>query len=103
MLAGLASGESDAAVAFIRRYQRRVYGLAMTILSDSSAAEDVAQETFARGVRWLKAERLNFPRRETIVEAFRGFESEIVPLWGRTPFNNYLFVFKRASSGMTNE
>jgi SAM-dependent methyltransferase len=62
-----------------------------------------AQETFARGVRWLKAERLNFPRRETIVEAFRGFDSEIIPLWGRTPFNNYLFVFKRASSGMTNE
>ena len=62
-----------------------------------------AQETFARGVRWLKAKRLNFPRRETIVGAFSGFESEIFPLWGRTPFNNYLFVFKRASSGMTNE
>ena len=62
-----------------------------------------AQEAFARAVRWLQADRLNFPRRETIVDAFRGFESEIVPLWGRTPFNNYLFVFRRASSGMTNE
>jgi hypothetical protein len=61
-----------------------------------------AQETFARTVRWLQAERLNFPRRATIVGAFDGFESEIVPLWGRTPFNNYLFVFRRASSGMTN-
>ena len=60
-----------------------------------------AQETFARAVRWLKAERLNFPRRETIAGAFEGFDSEIVPLWGRTPFNNYLFVFRRASSGMT--
>jgi SAM-dependent methyltransferase len=60
-----------------------------------------AQETFARGLRWLKAERLNFPRRETIVGAFNGFESEVAPLWGRTPFNNYLFVFKRPSSGMT--
>ena len=60
-----------------------------------------AQETFARAVRWLQAERLNFPRRETIVDAFEGFESEIVPLWGRMPFNNYLFVFRRASSGMT--
>src|SRR5207247_1751167 len=56
------------------------------------------QETFARAVRWLKADRLNFPRRETIVEAFPGFESEVSPLRGRTPFNNYLFVFKRASS-----
>ena len=51
LLAGLASGESDAAVAFIRRFQRRVYGLAMTVLSDSAAAEDVAQETFARAWR----------------------------------------------------
>ena len=62
-----------------------------------------AQETFARAVRWLQAERLNFPRRETIADAFPGFESEIVPLWGRMPFNNYLFVFRRASSGMTKE
>jgi trans-aconitate methyltransferase len=60
-----------------------------------------AQETFARAVRWLQAERLNFPRRETIVDAFEGFESEIIPLWGGMPFNNYLFVFRRASSGMT--
>src|SRR5260221_5456768 len=47
LLAGLASGESDASVAFIRRFQRRVFGLAMTILNDPAAAEDVAQETFA--------------------------------------------------------
>jgi len=60
-----------------------------------------AQETFARAIRWLKAERLNFPRRETIVDAFAGFDAEIVPLWGRTPFNNYLFVFRRSSPGMT--
>ena len=31
----------------------------------------------------------------TIVEAFPGFEREVVPLWGRTPFNNYLFVFRK--------
>jgi len=60
-----------------------------------------AQETFARVIRWLKAERLNFPTRETIVAAFAGFDAEIVPLWGRTPFNNYLFVFSRSSAGMT--
>ena len=60
-------------------------------------------EMFARLVRWLKAERLNFPMRNTIVAPFRerGFDEEIVPLWGRTPFNNYLFVFRRAESGTT--
>lgn len=64
-----------------------------------------AQETLARAIRWLKAERLNFPTRERIEEPFmrRGFEREIIPLWGRTPFNNYLFVFRRPASGMTKE
>jgi RNA polymerase sigma factor (sigma-70 family) len=51
LLAGLASGEPDAAVAFVRRFQRRIYGLAMTILNDAAASEDVAQETFARAWR----------------------------------------------------
>lgn len=63
-----------------------------------------AQETFSRLIRWLKAERLNFPERETIVAPFRetGFAVEVVPLWGRTPFNNYLFVFSRPASGTTS-
>jgi hypothetical protein len=54
-----------------------------------------AQEAFARAVGWLNAERLHFPTRETITAPFEGFASEVVPLWGRTPFNNYLFVFRR--------
>lgn len=48
LLAGLAAGDPEAALSFVRRYQRRVFGLARTILSDPSAAEDVAQETFLR-------------------------------------------------------
>ena len=61
------------------------------------------QESFSRSVRWLKAERLSFPSREMIVDTMtrHGFESEVVPMWGRTPFNNYLFVFRRPSSGIT--
>jgi SAM-dependent methyltransferase len=63
-----------------------------------------AQETFSRAIRWLKAERLNFPTREQILQPFRerGFEIEVCPLWGRTPFNNYLFVCKRSGAGTTN-
>jgi SAM-dependent methyltransferase len=52
-------------------------------------------EVFARITRWLKAERINFPTRERIVAAFDGFEREVVPMWGSTPFNNYLFVFRK--------
>jgi RNA polymerase sigma factor (sigma-70 family) len=51
LLAGLATGDPDAAAGFVRRFQGRVYGLAMTILGDSAAAEDVAQETFVRAWR----------------------------------------------------
>jgi SAM-dependent methyltransferase len=62
-----------------------------------------AAELFARGVRWLKAGKLNFPTRESIVAPFReqGFEVEVSSLWGGTPFNNYLFMFRRPMSGTT--
>jgi 2-polyprenyl-3-methyl-5-hydroxy-6-metoxy-1,4-benzoquinol methylase len=50
-------------------------------------------ESFARLIFWLKAERLNFPKRETL--HVPGFANELRPLWGRTPFNNYLFVARR--------
>ncbi len=48
LLAGMASGDREATTAFIRRYQSRVFGLALTILSDRGAAEEVAQEAFVR-------------------------------------------------------
>ena len=51
LLAGLASGDPDDAAAFVRRFQRRVYGLALTILRDADLADDVAQETFVRAWR----------------------------------------------------
>ena len=62
-------------------------------------------EAFARGIRWLRAERLDFPTRESIAAIFPAerFTREVRPLWGHTPFNNYLFVFRRSSEGMTNE
>jgi RNA polymerase sigma factor (sigma-70 family) len=51
LLAGLAAGQKDAAAAFVRRYQARVYGLVITIVRDPGTAEDVAQETFVRAWR----------------------------------------------------
>ena len=49
----------------------------------------------ARTMRWMKAERLEFPTRDQILAPFAGFEAEVRPLWGRMPYNNYLFVFRR--------
>jgi RNA polymerase sigma-70 factor (ECF subfamily) len=51
LLAGFATGDSDAAAAFIRRFQRRVFGLARSIVGDGALAEDIAQEAFVRAWR----------------------------------------------------
>jgi RNA polymerase sigma-70 factor (ECF subfamily) len=51
LLAALALGEPGAAAVFVRRFQRRVYGLAVTITGDRSLAEDVAQTAFERAWR----------------------------------------------------
>src|ERR1700691_6239943 len=44
LLAGMAMGDQAAAVAFVRRYQRRVFGLAFSMTGDASVDEEVAQE-----------------------------------------------------------
>jgi RNA polymerase sigma-70 factor (ECF subfamily) len=43
-------GQSDPAgsAAFIRRFERRIFGLALTIVGDSRVAEDVAQESLLK-------------------------------------------------------
>jgi RNA polymerase sigma-70 factor (ECF subfamily) len=48
LLAGIATGDAASARTFVRRYQQRVFGLALTILHDRHGAEDVAQEAFVR-------------------------------------------------------
>lgn len=51
LLAAVALDERDAAAVFVRRFQRRVYGLAITITGDASLADDIAQVTFERAWR----------------------------------------------------
>ncbi len=48
LLAGVAAGDERAAVALVRRYQKRVFGLALSIVSDAGTAEEVAQEAMLR-------------------------------------------------------
>jgi RNA polymerase sigma factor (sigma-70 family) len=64
LMAGMAAGDADAASAFVERFQRRVYGLAITILGDARAAEDVAQEALLRA--WRHAAVYD-PRRGSVV------------------------------------
>ncbi len=64
LVAGMAAGDADAASAFVERFQRRVFGLATTILGDAKAAEDVAQEALLRA--WRHA-AIYDPRRGSVV------------------------------------
>ncbi|HEV2311351.1 MAG TPA: sigma-70 family RNA polymerase sigma factor [Acidimicrobiia bacterium] len=63
LVAGMASGDADAASAFVERFQRRVYGLAYTIVGDARGAEDVAQEALLRA--WRHADVFD-PRRGSV-------------------------------------
>ena len=64
LVAGLAAGDRDAASAFVQRFERRVFGLARTIVSDDRAAEDIAQEAFLKA--WRHAATYD-PRRGSVV------------------------------------
>ncbi|MEO8045085.1 MAG: class I SAM-dependent methyltransferase [Spartobacteria bacterium] len=54
-------------------------------------------ERFAQGTTWNMKATLHFPTREEIFSPFaeNQFSRTVRPLWGRTPFNNHLFIFRR--------
>lgn len=51
LLGAIAVGDERACLTFVRRYQGRLFGLALAIVRDPSIAEEVAQEAFVRVVR----------------------------------------------------
>jgi len=51
LLSGMAVGDEQAGLVFVRRYQHRLFGLAVGIVGDASLAEDIAQEAFIRILR----------------------------------------------------
>lgn len=51
LVAGLALADTDAATEFVRRFQSRVYGMAVAVTRERTLADDVAQEAFVRAWR----------------------------------------------------
>lgn len=51
LLAGYRSGDEELTVAFVRRFQAKVYGVALAVTGDPTVAEDVAQQAFERAWR----------------------------------------------------
>ena len=64
LVAGLVVNDEPAAVAFVRRFQGPVFGLAISITHDRVLAEDVAQEAFLRA--WRAASSYD-PRRGSVL------------------------------------
>jgi len=54
-------------------------------------------EKFAQAISWNIAGALHFPSRRSIDAVFGAaeFERESRPLWGASPFNNHIFIFRR--------
>jgi RNA polymerase sigma-70 factor (ECF subfamily) len=63
LLAAMGAGDPDAALAFVRRFERTVFGVALTTLRDVGLAEDVAQQAFEQA--WRHASAYD-PRRGTV-------------------------------------
>jgi RNA polymerase sigma-70 factor (ECF subfamily) len=64
LLAGMANHDERAGLAFVRRHERRIFGIAFSIISDRTIAEDVAQEAFIRICRHAP---IFDPRRSSVV------------------------------------
>lgn len=54
-------------------------------------------DLFAKATFWMKAAPVHYPTREFFQEALESedLEVEIKPLWGITPFNNFMILAKR--------
>jgi RNA polymerase sigma factor (sigma-70 family) len=51
LLAGYAAGEAELTVAFVRRFQAKLFGVALAVVGEAGIAEDVAQQAFERAWR----------------------------------------------------
>src|SRR5262245_57745441 len=51
LLAGLGAGDAELALAFVRRFQRIAFGVALAVTGDPTTAEDVAQQAFEQAWR----------------------------------------------------
>jgi RNA polymerase sigma factor (sigma-70 family) len=69
LLSGFATGDPEMAVVFVRRFQSKVFGLALMITRDRSDADEVAQDAFLRA--WRYAASFD-PRRGSVASWLMG-------------------------------
>lgn len=64
LLAGYATGDREAATEFVRRFEQRVFGLALATTHSRTEAHDVAQDAFVRAYRYAAGYD---PRRGSVI------------------------------------
>jgi RNA polymerase sigma factor (sigma-70 family) len=93
LLVGIASGDTTAATAFVRRYQARVYGFAMTVVNSPALAEEIAQETFVRV--WRRAATYDARRGKVatwILTITRNLAIDALRLSGERPVDPHVLI-----------
>ena len=101
-MSGLAAGDADAATAFTRRFQARVYGLVLTIVRDEGTAEDVAQETFVRA--WKHARTYDSRRGRVatwVLTIARNLAIDVIRVKTAEPLDPDLVATKLQQAGVT--
>lgn len=104
LLAAMAHGDQGAASALVRRYQARVYGLALTIVGASADAEEVSQEAFLKA--WRRAETFD-PRRGPVaawlLTITRNAAVDAVRYRHEAPMDSDLLLAMLAQAGSSHE
>lgn len=93
LIAGMASGDTEIAAIFVRRYQARVFGLAFALIGSSSIAEEVAQEAFIRAWRHAGAYDPRKGRAATwLLTITRNLAVDTIRMRGEQPIDPHLLL-----------
>ena len=93
LLAGMAAGDQETAAIFVRRYQARVFGLAIALVRSSAIAEEVAQEAFLRAWRHADAYDPRKGRAVTwLLTITRNLAVDAMRLRGERPVDPHLLL-----------
>jgi len=60
----------------------------------------VVEERILYATRWMQSPARHFPSRHDIEAPLQalGFDVDVRPLWGRTPFNSFVIVARRMAA-----
>ncbi len=90
---------------FLRAVATRIAPDGMLLIRDAPREKSLRfcltylAEIFAKTITWNIRGPIHFPTRESINDSLGNhFECEERPMWGGSPFNNRLFVFRRAAA-----